>query len=180
MHMSTELEGGPRSIVNDRVKAAIISSFGAEYEKQDAMVVPAGKPEFGDYQCNAAMVLSKKLGQKPQEIAKKIIDNLVADNILMKDSMSIAGPGFINMKLDELYIKRKLVAIHKDPIRLNIMPYNSPKRIVVDFSSPNIAKEMHVGHLRSTIIGDSLSKILDFLGHDILRVNHVGDWGTQV
>jgi arginyl-tRNA synthetase len=179
LHMSTELKRGPRSIVGDRVKAAIALSFGSEFDKQDPMVVPSGKPEYGDYQCNAAMILSKKLGLKPLDIANKIMENLVVDNVLSKESLSIAGPGFINMKLDHIYIKRKLIEMYRDPSRLSIAPYDKPTRIIVDFSSPNIAKEMHVGHLRSTIIGDSLSKILEFLGHDILRINHVGDWGTQ-
>lgn len=173
------LSRGPRSILADRMRSAIIQTFGLEYESQDPMVVPAGKPEFGDYQCNIAMMLAKKLGTKPQDIAKRLMDNIDTDNILAKDSLSIAGPGFINMKLDETYIKRKISAIYSDPTRLSIAPYDKPIRIVVDFSSPNIAKEMHVGHLRSTIIGDSISRILEFLGHDTVRINHVGDWGTQ-
>ena len=175
---SDVLNRGPRHAVSKKVQSALLTAFG---DRIDPMVVPAGKPEFGDYQCNVAMALSKKLKQKPHEIATKILETLDAEDVLMKESLSIAGPGFINMKLDETYIKKKLIAIHKDKNTCGVTPYidDEKKRIVVDFSSPNIAKEMHVGHLRSTIIGDSLSKILSFLGHDIVRINHVGDWGTQ-
>ena len=125
------------------------------------------------------MALAKKLKMKPQDVAKMIIKTIRCDDLLLADSLSVAGPGFINMKLDENYIKRKLIAIHRDPDRLGITTYAEMQRIVVDFSSPNIAKEMHVGHLRSTIIGDSLSRLLTFLGHEVTRLNHVGDWGTQ-
>jgi arginyl-tRNA synthetase len=121
--------------------------------------------------------LAKQLKLKPREIAEKIKNNINIDNIVK--SMTISGPGFINIKLSELYVQNKLIKLLKDPNRIGINKVDNPKKIIVDFSSPNIAKEMHVGHLRSTIIGDSISRILTFKGHNIIRLNHVGDWGTQ-
>ena len=141
------------------------------------MVAATAKPEFGDYQCNAAMVLAKRLKLKPREVAETLVSNLRIEDVVGK--LDIAGPGFINFHLCDDYLRSRLTAMSKDSERLGIAKASFPQRIIVDFSSPNIAKEMHVGHLRSTIIGDSISRILEFLGHDVLRLNHVGDWGTQ-
>eukprot|EP00596_Hydrurales_sp_CCMP1899_P010025 CAMPEP_0119036524 /NCGR_PEP_ID=MMETSP1177-20130426/4295_1 /TAXON_ID=2985 /ORGANISM="Ochromonas sp, Strain CCMP1899" /LENGTH=572 /DNA_ID=CAMNT_0006996531 /DNA_START=363 /DNA_END=2081 /DNA_ORIENTATION=- len=120
---------------------------------------------------------------KPKDLAEKLMAALTADSNVSElvSSMDISGPGFINIHLSDPYMRNKLANMLKDKARLGIVPTSEEKtqRIIVDFSSPNIAKEMHVGHLRSTIIGDSLSKVLEFLGHDVLRLNHVGDWGTQ-
>ena len=142
------------------------------------MLVPA-KPEFGDFQCNAALPLAKKLKEKPRDLAEKLMATLAKDVDDVVATMDISGPGFINLHLSDSYLKNKLTAMLRDPQRLAISPVAQKQRVIVDFSSPNIAKEMHVGHLRSTIIGDSLSRVLEFLGHDVLRLNHVGDWGTQ-
>ncbi|MGD1700967.1 arginine--tRNA ligase [Dapis sp. BLCC M229] len=155
---------------------ALVSAFGQDLAGTDPMVVPATNPKFGDYQCNVAMSLAKKLKDKPRAIATQIIDNLDITDFCLPPE--IAGPGFINLSLKPEYIETCLEAIIRDE-RLNISPTKNPQRVVVDFSSPNIAKEMHVGHLRSTIIGDSLARVLEFQGHDVLRLNHVGDWGTQ-
>lgn len=155
---------------------AIIAAFGQDLANTDPMVVPASNPKFGDYQCNVAMSLAKKLKNKPRAIATQIIEKLDITDICKPPE--IAGPGFINITLKPEYIEVHLQQIIKDE-RLNISPTKNPQRVVVDFSSPNIAKEMHVGHLRSTIIGDSLARVLEFQGHDVLRLNHVGDWGTQ-
>ncbi|NER05608.1 MAG: arginine--tRNA ligase [Okeania sp. SIO3C4] len=155
---------------------AIISAFGQDLTNTDPMVVPASNPKFGDYQCNVAMSLAKKLKNKPRAIATQIIEKLDINDICKPPE--IAGPGFINITLKPEYIEVHLQQIIKDE-RLNISPTKNPQRVVIDFSSPNIAKEMHVGHLRSTIIGDSLARVLEFQGHDVLRLNHVGDWGTQ-
>ena len=142
-----------------------------------------GKPgtTFGDYQTNIALSLSKSLGMKPQEIADKLTTALLEEEDLKTiiKSVDVSGPGFVNMHLKDEYITSKLDAMAKSGSRMGISPTTSPKKIIVDFSSPNIAKEMHVGHLRSTIIGDCLSSILEFKGHEVLRLNHVGDWGTQ-
>ncbi|NEP39160.1 MAG: arginine--tRNA ligase [Okeania sp. SIO2G4] len=155
---------------------AIVAAFGQDLANTDPMVVPASNPKFGDYQCNVAMSLAKKLKDKPRAIATQIIEKLDITDICKPPE--IAGPGFINITLKPEYIEVNLQQIIKNE-RLNIPPTKNPQRVVIDFSSPNIAKEMHVGHLRSTIIGDSLARVLEFQGHDVLRLNHVGDWGTQ-
>ncbi|MGB3508706.1 MAG: arginine--tRNA ligase [Microcoleaceae cyanobacterium] len=155
---------------------ALVAAFGEHLAGTDPMVVAANNPKFGDYQCNLAMSLAKKLKDKPRAIATLIIEHLDITDIC--ESPEIAGPGFINLTLKPEYIEAYLQQIIKDE-RLGIAPTKNPQRVVIDFSSPNIAKEMHVGHLRSTIIGDSLARVLEFQGHDLLRLNHVGDWGTQ-
>ncbi len=155
---------------------ALVAAFGSELATTDPLVVPTNNPKFGDYQSNIALPLAKTLKQKPREIAQKIVDNLEVANIC--ETPEIAGPGFINLTLKTDYIAQQLSAISSDS-RLGIEPAKQTQRVLVDFSSPNIAKEMHVGHLRSTIIGDSIARVLEFQGHDVLRINHVGDWGTQ-
>lgn len=142
-------------------------------------ITASTQPKFGDYQFNSAMKYAKPLGKSPQSIAQILIDafetNDFKNNI---QKLEVAGPGFINIWLDPLFISNSLNHIANDP-RLGIDLPSHPKKIIVEFSSPNIAKELHVGHLRSTIIGDSLARLFEFLGHDVLRLNHVGDWGTQ-
>ena len=159
-----------------QVEQALIAAFGADVAGVDPILVPASNPKFGDYQANVALSLSKRLGKQPRAIAGAIVEKLDVSEIC--EPPEIAGPGFINLKLKTAYLEAQLNAIQADP-RLGVPAAKTPKREIVDFSSPNIAKEMHVGHLRSTIIGDSIARILEFLGHDVLRLNHVGDWGTQ-
>lgn len=159
-----------------RFEQALVTTLGAEYAGVDPILVPASNPKFGDYQSNIALSISKKLGQPPREIAAQLIQNLNVINICQPPT--VAGAGFINLTLKPDYLEAQLNAIQADT-RLGIPMAKTPKRVIVDFSSPNIAKEMHVGHLRSTIIGDSIARLLEFLGHDVLRLNHVGDWGTQ-
>jgi len=161
-------------------EVAICNSF--PYLKSPPVVLaPAQNPKFGDYQCNSAMALSKlvaaQTGNKtsPQEIAKTIVANVPSNSIVQK--MEIAGPGFINIHLERKNILEIVDRILKD--KVNPPGVGGKKRVVIDFSSPNIAKQMHVGHLRSTIIGESIARLLEFVGHDVLRLNHVGDWGTQ-
>ncbi len=163
-------------ILKTKFDEALISAFGDAFAGIDPMLVSATNPKFGDYQCNLAMSLTKKLGKPPRAIASIIIENLDVSNIC--ETPEIAGPGFINLRLKPDYLSECLNAIASSP-RLGIASAKTPQRVVIDFSSPNIAKEMHVGHLRSTIIGDCLARILEFQGHDVLRLNHVGDWGTQ-
>jgi len=155
---------------------ALTKAFGADLVDVDPMVVPASNSKFGDYQSNIALSLSKQLGQPPRVIAQKLLENLNVTSICQ--TPTIAGPGFINLMLEPAYLETRLSDIQTDP-RLGVQPAKTPQRGIVDFSSPNIAKEMHVGHLRSTIIGDSIARILEFRVHEILRLNHVGDWGTQ-
>jgi arginyl-tRNA synthetase len=159
-----------------QLSAALTNAWGAEYAATDPMLVPASNPQFGDYQANVAMGLAKQLGKAPRVIAQSIVDRLDVSAIC--ETPTIAGPGFINFQLTAQYLAEQIQELHADP-RLGIPTASPPQKIVVDFSSPNIAKEMHVGHLRSTIIGDCIARILEFRGHTVLRLNHVGDWGTQ-
>jgi arginyl-tRNA synthetase len=140
------------------------------------MIRPTQSADHGDYQANCAMPLGKKIGKPPREVADSLVQAVELADICT--SVEVAGPGFINLKLDESWLKSKLsTAVSCD--RLGVEPTASPLKYVVDFSSPNIAKEMHVGHIRSTVIGDAISKILKFVGHDVITDNHLGDWGTQ-
>ena len=154
---------------------ALVAAFGSDLEGIDPMVVPASNPKFGDYQCNISLPLSKQLGQPPRAIAQKLLDHLDVTNIC--ETPTIAGPGFINLSVKSTFLEAQLNSIQTDP-RLGVALVKEPKRVIVDAPSPNIAKEMHVGHLRPAIIGDCISRILEFLGHDVLRISHVGDWGT--
>ncbi|MBW4620189.1 MAG: arginine--tRNA ligase [Cyanosarcina radialis HA8281-LM2] len=159
-----------------KFQVAIAQALDTEGAETDPMLVPASNPQFGDYQSNVAMSLAKKVGKPPRAIAESIVQHLdLAD---LCEPPTIAGPGFINLTLKPAYLEAQLNAISRDD-RLGVATTKHPLRAIVDFSSPNIAKEMHVGHLRSTIIGDCIARILEFRGQDVLRLNHVGDWGTQ-
>jgi arginyl-tRNA synthetase len=162
-----------KSQINNVIKDTFLKA-GIEHEPMS--VSEATKPEFGDYQFNGAMALSKKLGKNPREIATSIIENLDLTGILIK--AEIAGPGFINLWLNPLWIATQCTKALSDE-RLNISKRESPIKVVVDYSGPNMAKQMHVGHLRSSIIGDTLANLLGFLGDEVIRQNHIGDWGTQ-
>ncbi len=155
---------------------AIVAALGDDYAGTDPLLGLSSNPKFGDYQANMAMGLSKKLGQQPRQIAQSIVDNL--DVAAVCEVPQIAGPGFINFTVKPSYLATQLQAMQLDS-RLGVPVADKPQRVIVDFSSPNIAKEMHVGHLRSTILGDCIARVLEFRGHDVLRLNHVGDWGTQ-
>ena len=136
----------------------------------------ATDPRFGDYQTNAALILGKQRGENPRDVAAKILERLdVAD---LSEPPTIAGAGFINFKLLPDAVGKKTVELFADD-RLGVARSTSPKKIVIDFGSPNVAKPMHVGHIRSTALGDAIARIAAFLGHDVIRDNHVGDWGTQ-
>ncbi|MBD1893717.1 arginine--tRNA ligase [Coleofasciculus sp. FACHB-129] len=162
--------------LKNRFEQALVAAFGSDYAGVDPMLVPASNAKFGDYQSNVAMSLTKKLSQPPRAIAQKIVEYIDVTDFCRPPE--IAGPGFINFTLKPEYLEAQLSAIQADS-RLGISKAKHPQRVVVDFSSPNIAKEMHVGHLRSTIIGDCIARTLEFQNHDVLRLNHVGDWGTQ-
>jgi arginyl-tRNA synthetase len=133
-------------------------------------------PRHGDYQTNAAMVLGKKLKQNPRNLAGLIVQNITVNDI--GPPPEVAGPGFINFRLSKEFVDRRLHDLALDQ-RLGVERTGKPKSIVIDFSSPNIAKPMHVGHIRSTILGDTLAKVTRFLGHKVVTDNHIGDWGTQ-
>ncbi len=153
-----------------------------------AMVGPATDPKFGDYQANGIMSLAKQLEINPRKLAEEIVSKLNTEprtpnaEPLLSDICEppeVAGPGFINLRLKPEFITESLLEVNSDQDNLGIEKTSQPQTIVVDFSGPNIAKEMHVGHLRSTIIGDCICRVLRFLGHDIKPQNHVGDWGTH-
>ncbi|MDJ0592526.1 MAG: arginine--tRNA ligase [Pleurocapsa sp. MO_226.B13] len=162
--------------LQDSVSQALVAAFGAEYADKDPLVAPTNNPKFGDYQSNVALSLAKPLKQNPRAIAQSIIARLQVEEICK--TPTIAGPGFINFVLKYNYIGEILRQIQPEP-RLGVPQVKPQQKVIVDFSSPNIAKEMHVGHLRSTIIGDAIARVLEFRGYDVLRINHVGDWGTQ-
>ena len=144
----------------------------------NANVITASKPEFGDYQANGVMAIAKQLKQNPRELAQSVIDQLEHEKSNLVESFEVAGPGFINIRLNlKALLSRANIAL-SNPDTL-ISAAENPQTIVVDYSSPNLAKEMHVGHLRGTIIGDSLVRVLLKSGHRVIRQNHVGDWGTQ-
>ncbi len=161
--------------LQNRVQAALAAAFGEEYAHTDPLLVSTNNPKFGDYQANVAMSLAKPLKSNPRAIATQITENLdVAD---FCEPPSIAGPGFINFKLKTAYLEQQLKEVHGSD-RLGIAKANPPQKIIVDYPSPNIAKEMHVGHLRPAVIGECFAKVVEFLGHDVLKVSHIGDWGT--
>lgn len=158
-----------------RVQSALAAAFGDEYRNSDPILVGTNNPKFGDYQANVAMSLAKPLKSNPRAIATQIAAHLdVAD---FCETPSIAGPGFINFKLKTEYLEAQLKAVHQSD-RLGIARVHPPQKIMVDYPSPNIAKEMHVGHLRPAIIGECLARVIEFLGHDVLKISHIGDWGT--
>ncbi|MGF1657555.1 MAG: arginine--tRNA ligase [Verrucomicrobiales bacterium] len=139
-------------------------------------VVPTADPRFGDYQSNAAMVLGKELKRSPRDLAQEIAGRFSTDDLL--ESVQVAGPGFLNFKVCQRAWEQHCIRLWHDE-RLGVAFVPEPKTVVIDFSSPNIAKPMHVGHIRSTIIGDALARIARFLGHNVITDNHLGDWGTQ-
>ena len=148
--------------------------FGADYtEKVD--IQNSTKREFGDFQTNFAMVSSKLIGKNPREIASTLVDNFKENDIIEK--LEIAGPGFINIYLKNKFLNEELKKVENEKYDFSFL--NTDKTIIIDYSSPNIAKRMHIGHLRSTIIGDSIKRTLQFLGFHTLADNHIGDWGTQ-
>ena len=153
-----------RSLLSQRIEAAF-NTLGLSGR---ALLQTASRPEFGDYQANGVMAAAKRAGKNPREVAQAVIDVIDLDGIA--SNLAVAGPGFINVTLTPQFIANAATAPQPSP---------NPQRVVVDYSGPNLAKEMHVGHLRSTIIGDCIARVLESLGHTVIRQNHVGDWGTQ-
>ncbi len=165
-----------QSEIESSLKRAVVEAFGPEHTDADPLVRPASDPKFGDFQANLAMGLAKRLGRKPRDVADAIVGRLPADGMLA--SVEVAGPGFINLTLNADRLARAAAEMAADP-RLSIAPATTPQTVVVDYSAPNIAKEMHIGHLRSTILGDAIVRVLEKLNHRVIRQNHLGDWGTQ-
>src|SRR5882724_3382958 len=161
-----------QSLLNQRLRDALRKA-----ELPDAgELTPASDPRFGDYQTNAALVLGKQRGENPRVLAEKIVAQIEAGDLC--ESPAVAGAGFINFTLRPGAVTEKTMELLRDR-RLGVAEVKSPRRIVIDFGSPNVAKPMHVGHVRSTVLGDALARIAQFLGHEVIRDNHLGDWGTQ-
>lgn len=163
-----------QTLLNNRIQQAMVAAGAAD--DAPALVRQSAKVQFGDYQANGMMGVAKKLKTNPREFAQKVLDLLDLSDVA--DKVEIAGPGFINIFLKNDWMSGALASLRKSA-RLDIAQVEKAQTIVVDYSSPNLAKEMHVGHLRSTVIGDAVVRTLEFLGHNVVRQNHVGDWGTQ-
>ena len=157
-----------KTLLNSRFQAAMLS---LEIPSEcTPLLSQSNKPEFGDYQANGAMGAAKKLKTNPRDLAQKILEQVSLDGIAEKTD--IAGPGFINITLCNKFLSKSLTECLTKPT-------SNAQKVVIDYSGPNLAKEMHVGHLRSTIIGDSVARTLEYQGHQVIRQNHMGDWGTQ-
>ena len=163
-------------ILEDRINAAMVIATGRE--DCAGLVAPATDPKFGDYQANGVMALAKQLKTEPRKLAGQVVKVLDVRDIC--EPPEVAGPGFINLRLKAEFTADRLLEINKDHTRLGIEKEAQPKTMVVDFSGPNIAKQMHVGHLRSTIIGDCICRLLKFKDHKVIPQNHIGDWGLQM
>ena len=164
-----------KNLLSRLVGAALVECSGIA--DCDPNVISASRPEFGDYQANGVMAAAGRCGRKPRELAAEVIAALTDDAGLIA-SAEVAGPGFINIRLRDDALLSRGNQVLANPLSL-IPPASGKQKIVVDHSSPNLAKEMHVGHLRGTVIGDCLSRVFERLGHEVIRQNHVGDWGTQ-
>src|SRR5215470_4259829 len=163
----------PQQVLAQRVHDAIVASFGPDYGDADPLIRPSS---FADFQANVALPLGKRLRRPPREVAAELAAQL--DVTDMCSEPEVSGPGFINLTLRDDWIAAQASLMLNDP-RLGLAPAASPQTVVVEYSSPNVAKEMHVGHLRTTIVGDAIARVLEFAGHRVIRDNHVGDWGTQ-
>jgi arginyl-tRNA synthetase len=166
----------PLPLLTERLQAAIAAALGPEHAGTDPVLRRSQQARFGDYQANVAMALARRVGHPPREVALAIVDHLDAGDLCSK--VEVAGPGFVNLTLRDDVLDRAASELAADD-RLGVSTDVPARTVVIDYSSPNLAKEMHVGHLRSTIIGDALARTLEFLGHRVIRQNHFGDWGTQ-
>jgi arginyl-tRNA synthetase len=160
-----------REILADRLARVL-----TEYPAAVPEVTTTAEARFGDYQTNVAMTLAKRLKKSPRELAQKIAATVMVDDLC--EPPEIAGAGFINFRLRKDFLSRQIRALSGDD-RLGVCAAPKPRRIILDFSAPNVAKPMHVGHIRSTILGDCLGRVARFLGHEVITDNHIGDWGTQ-
>lgn len=156
--------------------SAVVEALGDGLAGADPMVGPTASPKFGDYQANLAMGLARRVRASPRQVAEKIAAAIETGGLV--EAVSVAGPGFINLTLGAPALARCATAMAADA-RLGVAAVGDGAKVVVDYSAPNVAKEMHVGHLRSTIIGDAIARVLGWLGYGVIRQNHVGDWGTQ-
>lgn len=167
------------SLIQARLESALAAASVSKAIPESFVpsVDPSQNPQFGDYQTNVAMVLAKPARKNPRELASEIVDHFETDGLTEKPE--IAGPGFINFRIRQSVLEHRILDLIGDNDRLGVEKVEDPDTIVIDFSAPNVAKPMHVGHIRSTIIGDTLARIASFMGHRVIRDNHIGDWGTQ-
>lgn len=166
----------PLSLLDARVAAALEVAFGSEVDVSGPLVLPAKSSRHGDFTCSVPMALVRTVGDPPLVIAERLVRALKVQDCC--EDPEIVKPGFVNLRLRSQWLASRISSMVEDP-RLGVEISSSPRNVVFDYSSPNVAKEMHVGHLRSTIIGDCLANITEFLGHRVERLNHLGDWGTQ-
>ena len=159
------------SVLAPRVSRAIVAAYGPEFAGTDPVLRPS---QFADIQVNAALALAKRLGAPPRDTAERIVEHLDVQGIC--SAVEVSGPGFLNLVLSAEWLGESVTAMAADD-RLGV-PLEERQRIPVDYSAPNVAKEMHVGHLRTTVVGDALARVLEHLGHNVIRQNHIGDWGT--
>jgi arginyl-tRNA synthetase len=162
----------PRDVLAERVREALAAAFGSEYASADPVIRPSA---FADYQANVALPLAKQLGRAPRDLAGEIASRLRLDDVC--EQVDVSGPGFINFRLRGDWIAEQAATMLADP-RLGVPAADPPSVVVVDYSGPNVAKELHAGHLRVTVAGDAVARILDHLGHTVIRAAHLGDWGT--
>jgi arginyl-tRNA synthetase len=163
----------PQQVLAQRVHDALVASFGPDFGDADPLIRPSS---FADFQANVALPLGKRLGRPPREVAGELASRLEVSDVC--EPPEVSGPGFINFRLRDDWIADQASRMLDDP-RLGLEPAAEPQTVVVEYSSPNVAKEMHVGHLRTTVVGDAIAQVLEFAGHRVIRDNHVGDWGTQ-
>jgi arginyl-tRNA synthetase len=163
----------PQQALARLVTAALAAAFGPQYADADPLIRPS---QFADYQSNAALPLAKRLGRAPRDVATELAGRLGDSEEI--GTAEVSGPGFINLTLRDNWIAAEATGQLGDD-RLGVVPADPARRVVVDYSSPNVAREMHVGHLRTTIVGDAVVRVLEHLGHSVIRANHIGDWGTQ-
>ena len=155
----------------------VLAKYTDQVEAMLNLIRPANDAKFGDFQANFAMPLGKSAGKPPREVAEEIV--AATDLSKICQNVEIAGPGFINLTLNDQWLKSALATAFGDD-RLGVNKVETARNYIVDYSSPNVAKPLHVGHIRSTVIGDALTRILNFMGHHAQSDNHVGDWGTPV
>ncbi|MDX6738412.1 arginine--tRNA ligase [Actinocorallia sp. A-T 12471] len=162
----------PQLVLAARVQAAIVDAFGVEYAHTDPVIRPS---QFADLQANVALPLAKKLGERPRDVADEIVKRLDVAGIC--SGVEVSGPGFVNLTLSDEWIAGQATPLVGDT-RVGVPRTDRPQVIPVDYSAPNVAKEMHVGHLRTTVVGDAFCRAAEFRGHHVIRQNHIGDWGT--
>ena len=169
------MEDAGKMDLTEIVRGAFAGAFPGE-DHSAVRVVPATDPKFGDYQCNDALKLAKRLKMNPREAAQKVAAALAGEGVF--DKVEVAGPGFLNLTVSPTWLNDRLAALAAAP-KFGIPQTGAGKRVVIDYSSPNAAKQMHIGHIRSTVIGGAIDRIFRALGYDVVADNHLGDWGTQ-